>query len=144
MVSEGHTVGNHTMTHPDMSKIKNLPDFRVELEEVERLYYEVTETQMTKLYRPPQGKFDIENLKQAQLLGYKTVFWSLAYADWDNANQPSREAALDKLFSRIHPGAVILLHLTSKTNEEILKEFIDGCRERGYTFGNLNDLINAT
>lgn len=126
MVEEGHIVGNHTTTHPDMSKIKELADFRKELEQTENLYRETTGKDMPKFYRPPQGKFSVSNLQQAQMLGYTTVFWSLAYADWDNTKQPTREYALEKLNSRIHNGAIVLLHLTSKTNAEILEELIQG------------------
>ena len=140
MVEEGHIVGNHTTTHPDMSKIKELADFRKELEQTENLYRETTGKDMPKFYRPPQGKFSVSNLQQAQMLGYTTVFWSLAYADWDNTKQPTREYALEKLNSRIHNGAIVLLHLTSKTNAEILEELIQGWKAQGYTFKPLTDL----
>ena len=140
MVEEGHIVGNHTTTHPDMSKISDLSDFRKELEQTENLYREVTGSEMPKFYRPPQGKFSISNLQQAQMLGYTTVFWSLAYADWDNTKQPTKEFALEKLNSRIHDGAIVLLHLTSKTNAEILEELIKGWKEQGYTFKPLTEL----
>ena len=140
MVEEGHIVGNHTTTHPDMSKIKELTDFRKELEQTENLYRETTGKDMPKFYRPPQGKFSVSNLQQAQMLGYTTVFWSLAYADWDNTKQPTREYALEKLNSRIHNGAIVLLHLTSKTNAEILEELIQGWKAQGYTFKPLTDL----
>lgn len=140
MVEEGHTVGNHTTTHPDMSKIKELSEFRKELERTELLFRETTGRDMPKFYRPPQGKFCILNLQQAQMLGYTTVFWSLAYADWDNTKQPTKEYALEKLNSRIHDGAVVLLHLTSKTNAEILEELIQGWKAEGYIFKPLTEL----
>ena len=114
--------------------------FRKELEQTENLYREVTGSEMPKFYRPPQGKFSISNLQQAQMLGYTTVFWSLAYADWDNTKQPTKEFALEKLNSRIHDGAIVLLHLTSKTNAEILEELIKGWKEQGYTFKPLTEL----
>ena len=96
MVADGHIVGNHTMTHPDMGAIAEESAFREELEGLEKLYQEVTGEQLPKFYRPPQGKFSVENLKMAQKMGYKTVFWSLAYADWLNDQQPTREEAFDK------------------------------------------------
>ena len=136
MVNEGHTVGNHTMTHPDMSGISDPADFKNELEGFEKLYYEATGKQLTKLYRPPQGIFSTDNLKEAQKLGYKTLFWSLAYADWNNDAQPTREAAFDKLIPRIHNGAIVLLHSTSATNCEILDELLTKWEEMGYSFGN--------
>ena len=91
MMAEGHTVGNHTLSHPDMSQISDPAAFQKELEGVEELYQEITGQEMSKLYRPPQGKFSIENLKQAQALGYTTCFWSLAYVDWYSDNQPTKE-----------------------------------------------------
>jgi len=79
----------------------------------------------------------------AQQLGYRTVFWSLAYVDWDTENQPGREAALDKLTSRIHPGAVVLLHNTSRTNGEILDELLTKWEDMGYRFAPLTDLVSS-
>ena len=143
MEREGHIVGNHTMNHPDMSAIAEEDDFRRELEETEKVYKKVTGKKMQKFYRPPQGKFSRNNLKQAQKLGYTTVFWSLAYVDWYVDQQPAREEAFEKLIPRSHNGAVILLHSTSKTNAEILKELIQRWKEQGYTFGSLKDLTVA-
>lgn len=141
MVEEGHTVANHTATHPDMSSIGSMEAFRAELEEVERLYYNIIGSEMPKLYRPPQGKFNVSNLQQAQLLGYKTVFWSLAYQDWDNAAQPDPQASIDKLNGRIHNGAIVLLHLNSETNAQILGQLIDSWRDMGYEFRPLTELV---
>lgn len=141
MAEEGHLVVNHTASHPDMSKIGDLPSFQAELEAVEKLYTEITGKPMLKYYRPPQGKFNPSNLEQAKQLGYKTVFWSLAYADWDVQNQPTAEAAMQKLTSRIHKGAVVLLHSTSKTNSEILQTLIRRWKEEGYIFRSLEELV---
>ena len=116
MVSEGHTVGNHTYHHPDMSKIGEMTAFQKELSDLETLYEEAIGQPMAKYYRPPQGVYSESNLKMAQELGYKTFFWSLAYVDWYQDQQPSHEEAFAKLIPRIHPGAVVLLHNTSKTN----------------------------
>lgn len=137
MVQEGHTIGNHTYSHPDMSKIADKESFRQELEKNEALYQQVVGEEMPKLYRPPQGKFCESNLKLAQELGYRTVFWSLAYVDWYENDQPTPQQAYDKLLPRIHPGAVVLLHSTSKTNGDILDELLGKWEELGYTFGNL-------
>ena len=141
MVQEGHIVGNHTMHHPDMSKIVDPEAFRKELEDLEKLYLEITGQEMEKFYRPPQGLYSEENLQLAQKLGYKTVFWSLAYMDWDNQKQPSAEYAFGKLLPRTHNGAVILLHSTSKTNAAILDELLTRWKAMGYTFGTLQDLF---
>ena len=140
MVAEGHIVGNHTYHHPDMSKISAMEDFKKEITSLEALYKETTGQEMEKFYRPPQGKYSESNLKQAQELGYKTVFWSLAYVDWYVDQQPSKEEAFSKLLPRIHPGAVVLLHSTSKTNAEILDELLCKWEAEGYTFGTLHDL----
>lgn len=144
MVEEGHVVGNHTTSHPDMSKIADLETFQKELKGVEDLYREVTGEEMLKLYRPPQGKFSLENLKQAQQLGYTTVFWSLAYVDWYTDNQPTKEQAFDKLLPRIHNGAIVLLHSTSSTNAQILDELLTKWEQAGYRFGNLKGLMIET
>ena len=140
IVSEGHTIGNHTMHHPDMSKISELNSFQKEMKEVETLYREITGQEMTKYYRPPQGKYSTENLKMAQQLGYQTFFWSLAYVDWYQDQQPTKEEAFSKLLPRIHPGAIVLLHNTSATNGNILDELLAKWEEQGYTFHSLAEL----
>ena len=141
MVAEGHTVGNHTMHHYDMSRLSDKAAFSKELTDLEALYKETVGQELPKYYRPPQGIYSEENLKMAQELGYKTLFWSLAYVDWNNDAQPTREAAFAKLLPRTHNGAVVLLHSTSKTNAEILGELIDKWKEAGYRFGTLEELF---
>lgn len=143
MVNEGHTVGNHTMHHPDMSKITDPEKFEEELSDLEKLYTDVTGQQMKKYYRPPQGAYCEENLKQAKEMGYKTVFWSLAYVDWNNDSQPTREQAFSKLLPRIHNGAVVLLHSTSQTNAQIMDELLTRWEEMGYQFGTLDELYQS-
>lgn len=140
MVAEGHTVGNHTDSHPDMSKIADEASFRQELQSLEEQYKEVTGQEMLKIYRPPQGKYSEENLSMAKELGYSTVFWSLAYVDWYVDDQPTRQQALDKLLPRTHNGAVILLHSTSATNAQILDKLLTTWEKKGYTFGKITDL----
>lgn len=142
MVAEGHTVGNHTVNHPDMSKISTPASFSAELSGVEQMYKEITGGELPRYYRPPQGIYSEENLKMAKDLGYKTVFWSLAYADWDNNNQPTPEKAMEKLMSRTHPGAVVLLHSTSKTNAQILDQLLTAWEEQGYTFAPISQLFS--
>jgi len=142
MVEEGHIVGNHTYHHPDMSSISDLDAFQKELDDVADSFYEITGTTLSPFYRPPQGKANAENIKMAQQLGYNTIFWSLAYVDWDTQNQPSHDAAFDKLTSRIHPGAVVLLHNTSQTNGEILDELLTKWEDMGYSFQPLSELIS--
>ena len=140
MVEEGHIVGNHTYHHPDMSQISSLESFEEELASLEELFYSITGEEMAKYYRPPQGKYSTANLQMAKDLGYRTFFWSLAYVDWYQDDQPTHEEAFEKLLGRIHPGAVVLLHSTSKTNAEILDELLTKWEEMGYTFCSLDDL----
>ena len=141
MVAEGHTVGNHTMHHPDMSKIADLASFQKELEGLETLYKEVVGQEMPKFYRPPQGIYSEENLKMAQSLGYKTVFWSLAYVDWNNDAQPTVKEAFEKLLPRTHDGAVVLLHTTSATNAQILDDLLTQWEHMGYRFAPVEELF---
>lgn len=140
MVEEGHTVGNHTYHHPDMSKISDQASFQKEMDAVAEKYKEVTGQEMAMYYRPPQGKYSQENLQMAKDMGYATFFWSLAYVDWNVDSQPSHEEAFSKLCGRIHPGAIVLLHNTSKTNGEILDELLTKWEEMGYCFGTLSEL----
>ena len=140
MVTEGHIVGNHTMHHYDMQKISDPAAFQKELSDLETLYTQVTGAEMPKFYRPPQGLYSADNLKTAKEMGYTTVFWSLAYADWNNDSQPTKEQAFSKLLPRVHNGAVILLHATSKTNAEILDELLTKYKEMGYRFAPLTEL----
>lgn len=140
MVSEGHVVGNHTFTHPDMSEISTEKEFSAELTKLEEAYIKVTGDKMKNFYRPPQGKYSEDNLRMAQDLGYKTIFWSLAYVDWYESDQPTREEALEKLVPRIHPGAIVLLHSTSKTNAEILDEVLTKWEDMGYRFKSIEEL----
>ena len=141
IVDAGHTIGNHTMTHPDMSGISTKEAFQKQLEDVEFLYKEATGKEMTKFYRPPQGIYSVENLEMAKEMGYHTFFWSLAYVDWYQDKQPSKEEAFEKLLGRIHPGAIVLLHSTSSTNASILDELLTKWEEMGYTFGTLEELV---
>lgn len=141
MVADGHLVGNHTTTHPDMSAIATKASFQSELSGVETAYEKVTGQSMTKFYRPPRGVYSRKNLAMAKEMGYYTFFWSLAYADWYQDKQPTKEEAFEKLLGRIHPGAIVLLHSTSSTNAAILDELLDKWEEMGYSFGTLEDFL---
>ena len=143
MVEEGHTVGNHTYHHYDMSKISDKASFEKEMKDVETLFQQITGQSISPYYRPPQGKYSTENLKMAQELGYSTFFWSLAYVDWNVDAQPSHEEAMQKLTTRVHPGAIVLLHNTSKTNGEILDDLLTKWEKMGYTFRTLSDFTEA-
>ena len=144
MAEEGHTVGNHTMHHRDMSEISDEAAFTEELTALEALYEQTVGSPMPKYYRPPQGIYSEENLRMAQKLGYRTVFWSLAYVDWKQDDQPTSEEAFAKLIPRVHNGAVVLLHSTSATNAAILDELLTRWEEMGYRFGTLDELFGAS
>ncbi len=140
MANEGHTVCNHTFRHKDMTNINSIDAFKEELESLERLYHESTGCEMAKYYRPPEGKFNEKSLEYASQLGYKTIFWSFAYADWDNNKQPALDVAKSKILDHVHNGAVILLHPTSQTNAMILGDVIRELKKQGYRFGSLDEL----
>lgn len=142
MKEEGHMVGNHTWHHPDMDTIAEEAKFREELDLVAAKYKEITGEELNRFYRPPQGKYNLNNLAMAKKLGYQTIFWSLAYVDWNVDAQPTKEEAFSKLTGRVHPGAVVLLHNTSKTNGEILDELLTKWEEMGYHFDTLEDLTS--
>lgn len=143
ILAEGHIIGNHTMTHPDLPQISSMDTFQKELQDVEGLYTSLTGEAMTKFYRPPRGIYSTENLSMAKELGYSTFFWSLAYVDWIQDQQPTREEAFQKLLTRIHPGAIVLLHNTSSTNAEILDELLTRWEEMGYEFHSLKELTGV-
>lgn len=140
MTAEGHLVCNHTMHHHDMTRVSSKGEFEHELTALEKLYTEKTGKTLSKYYRPPEGRFDQKTLEYARSLGYKTVFWSIAYADWDNEKQPAVEDAKKKILDNLHNGAVILLHPTSETNALILKDIITEMKAQGYRFGTLDEL----
>ena len=140
MIEDGHCVANHTLKHKDMTKLNSIDEFKRELEALENLYEATFGKSMPKLYRPPEGKLNEENLKWAKELGYKTVMWSFAYADWDNEKQPSREYAITKILDNLHNGEIMLLHPTSRTNAEIMSDLIRALKSRGYKFCTVQDL----
>jgi len=140
MEAEGHTVCNHTGNHPDMSEITDKKMFKAQLDCLADGYKELTGKEMAKIYRPPEGRFTEQNLRYAEDLGYKTVFWSFAYADWDNNKQMDPDKALDKILSHIHNGEIMLLHPTSSTNEQIMDGLLTRLEEQGYRFGHLEEI----
>ncbi len=133
MESEGHFVCNHTAMHHDMSKVCDRDEFLAELKRLEDDCTAIG-VECRKFYRPPEGSFSEDNLKWASEAGYKTLFWSFAYADWDNNAQMSPAAAKEKILASTHNGEIILLHPTSATNAAILGDLIDDWRQMGFRF----------
>ena len=123
-----------------MSKITNLEDFKKELEGIENYYFETFGETMTRFFRPPEGAFSKKTLEFCNTLGYTPVFWSFAYADWDNGKQPDAEKAKAKILQNAHDGMVLLLHPTSRTNGNILEDVIVQLKNKGYSFGTLYEL----
>jgi len=143
MANEGHLVCNHSKSHPSMASINDIEKFKDEIISVEKAYKEVTNKDMPKYFRPPMGKFSEQSLKYTQDLGYSSIFWSFAYVDWYNDNQPTAEFAKDKIFSRTHPGAIVLLHSNSKTNSEILDDVLTHWEKDGYKIETLDYLVKS-
>ena len=142
MAEEGHTVGNHTMHHKDMSRESD-EVLLAELHGLEEAYKALTGREMSRYYRPPEGRFSEANLACTQRNGYKTIFWSFAYADWDNHKQPSLEKAKQMILDNAHNGEVMLLHPTSATNAAVLGEVIRELRVQGYRFGTMDELTGG-
>lgn len=134
MIDEGHTIGNHTCAHPaggiqqlgvqgtqdDIMKLHNLV--------LDKFGYEM------KVFRYPEGTFSEQSLQVVHDLGYRPIWWSFAHVDWNLDNQPDPAETLQKCLDSLHPGAIYLLHAESATNTEILGDFIDGARAKGYEF----------
>ena len=139
MVDEGHLVCNHTKNHKNLSYSCE-EEIAKNLSALEKLYEEKTGREMSKYFRFPEGKYSLDALRCVQKLGYKTIFWSFAYDDWDNARQPNPQKAIKKVLDNTHNGAVMLFHPTSSTNAEIFKTLITEWRKMGYSFGTLDEL----
>lgn len=139
MAENSILICNHTTSHKNIALLSE-DELKDQICSLEGIYEDATGLKMERFFRPPEGCFSEESLKLIKGLGYKTVFWSVAYADWDNNNQPSQKDAMEKILSRVHNGAVILLHPTSKTNADILDELITELENRGYSFGSLKEL----
>lgn len=140
MADEGHLVCNHTFHHKDMTKMTSKEQFTEELASLENAYHELTGKELSKFYRPPEGRFSEQNLKWGKEMGYCTVFWSFGYPDWDNNRQMAASTAKEKILSNLHPGEVMLLHPTSATNAAILGDIIREIKAEGYRFGTLDEL----
>ena len=142
MADEGHLICNHTYTHKNLCGAPH-GELTAELRRLETACKDMAGVEMAHYFRPPEGCFDEAMLKEALEAGYKTVFWSFAYADWDNERQPDPAAAKKKILDNLHNGAVILLHPTSATNAAILGDVLREMKAQGYRFGNLDELVGG-
>ncbi|MDF2594556.1 MAG: delta-lactam-biosynthetic de-N-acetylase [Clostridia bacterium] len=135
MYEEGHIVGNHTTSHPSMPKLtEDEEKFNLELTTAADKYKAITHQDMPPYFRPPMGHYSEKSLAMTKALGYKTIFWSFAYPDWDTTKQPQPDKAKEMMLSGLHNGAIYLLHAVSKTNTEVLGDFIKEARVLGYEF----------
>lgn len=139
MTKEGHLIGNHSWSHPDMTTVSN-EKIKEELSKVKEAVAQVTGQPEMKYLRPPRGIFSDRTLAVSKEMGYTNVFWSIAYKDWDTKVQRGWRYAYDNVMTQLHPGAVILLHSVSKDNAEALGAIIDEARKRGYAFKSLDQL----
>ena len=139
MYDGGHLICNHTKNHKNLSR-STFEEIRDDLCSLEEICEEQTGVKMAKYFRFPEGKYSEQALKHVSSLGYKTVFWSFAYDDWDNGRQMSDDAAIKKIISNTHNGSIILLHPTSQTNANIMDRLISIWRDMGYEFGTLDML----
>ena len=137
MIKQGHIVGNHSTTHPSFATITR-EKMAKEIEETEN-YLRENFGYSAKYFRFPAGEYNESALELIGSLGYRSVFWSLAYDDWDTSKVRGKDYAIDKVMSRLHPGAVILLHSVSKDNAEALGDIIDKARAQGYRFESLEN-----
>lgn len=140
MVNEGHIIGNHSWSHPDLTAVSDAK-LKEELERVERAVAEKTGQKTMTFLRPPRGIFSDRTLAVSGKLGYVNVFWSVAYVDWDTKRQRGADYAFRQVTSQLHPGAIILLHSVSKDNAEALGRIIDHARAAGYEFRSLETLL---
>jgi peptidoglycan-N-acetylmuramic acid deacetylase len=143
MVNEGHVIGNHTVSHPNMPNLlsqKGLDAVAKELNDTADYFKEVTGKDMPKFFRPPEGTWSEALLYVTKSMGYKTILWSMAHRDWEVNNQPGREASYKFVDDYYHNGAILLLHPQSQSNTEALDDIIKNLKSKGYTFAPLTDL----
>jgi len=139
MVDEGHAVANHSVSHADLTELTDEEIYK-EIIGCEELFHEITGTQMAPYFRPPEGAYSKRTMQITKDLGYKTVFWSIAYNDYDKKNQPGKQYVLDHVADYHHNGAVLLMHNDSDSNMEAMSEVVSLLKEQGYRFGTLDEL----
>ena len=142
MIDEGHVVGNHSATHPSMAQkaTQGREVFNKELLDVEKEFKKVTGRDIDKFFRPPMGIFSETSMSYTNLLGYKSIYWSFAYGDYDENKQPDPVEAKNLIIERTHNGGIYLLHAMSKTNTGILEELIEYWKSQGFEFRSLYEI----
>jgi len=142
MSNEGHIIGNHSVQHKSMPTFTDEAAFNAEITGVEDAVNSIAGCKMSKYFRPPEGTFSELSLYYTQKLGYKSIFFSLAYQDYNVDNQPDPESSKAKLLKNTNDGTICLLHAVSKTNATILDSLIKEWKNQGYEFKSLDDLPN--
>ncbi|WP_042351788.1 delta-lactam-biosynthetic de-N-acetylase [Bacillus massiliigorillae] len=140
MVKEGHIIGNHSWHHPDMTT-QSQAQILEELNTVQQETARLTGQKTMKYLRPPRGIFSERTLQIANEAGYKHIFWSLAYKDWDVNAQRGADYAYNEIMKQIHPGAILLIHTISKDNAGALERVIVDLKKQGYTFKSIDYLM---
>lgn len=143
LLYDGHTIGNHSYHHLNITKLTDI-ELKKDLNELEEAFYKLTNTKMSNFFRPPEGVFNKKALQTLTSLGYTTVFWSIAYRDWQNNNQLQDNECVKKILDNLHPGAIILLHTVSKNNRDNLEAIIEGIINQGYQIDTLEQIKKLT
>lgn len=141
MLDEGHIIGNHTTSHKDFTKSSN-EEILKDIKSLEDNFYNRFNIPMSKYVRPPRGEYSNESQALLKENGYKSVFWSLAYVDWNKDQYHGNHYSYNKVMKKIHNGAVILMHTVSKDNAVDLDDIIKELKSQGYVFSNVDELFN--
>ncbi len=139
MVNEGHLVASHSVNHPSMPTLTE-EEFYDEIVGLNDKFKDLTGRDLDPFFRPPMGKYSERSLYLTRRLGYRTVFWSMAFNDWDPDNQPGEEVSYQHVMDNAHNGAVILLHAVSESNTLALDDMLSDLQAEGYRFGSLYEL----
>src|SRR5699024_9040644 len=140
MVDEGHIVGNHSYTHPDLTTVTK-DAMKKELESVQEQVAAISGQKQLTYMRPPKGAFNEQSMKWANELGYTHIFWSLAFVDWNTDAQKGGDYAFDQIMKQMHPGAIVLMHTVSSDNADALSKLIMVLKDQGYQFKRLDDMV---
>lgn len=140
MVKDGHTIGNHSYGHPNMANM-SADELEAEWKKFDDRLREVAGVKRTHYARPPEGIFNANVLEAGNRLGYRHIFWSVAFIDWHRDEKKGGQYAYNELMKQLHPGAVVLMHTVSPDNSDDLPAFIRDARKEGYSFGTLDELV---
>lgn len=140
MVKDGHDIGNHSYDHPNMANISE-QQMEEEWKKLDEVLYSTAGVKRTIYARPPEGVFNRKLLQKGNDLGYRHIFWSVAFIDWHKDQPKGKDYAYNELMNQLHPGAVILMHTVSSDNAEALPDFIRDAKKQGYEFHSLDQLV---